>query len=90
MTAEDRAAALDRAVLHSRTWLASLDQRSVPPSIDADEMVRRLGDLPDEPTPAADVVDLLAEACEPGLVAIPPWAPTGSRRRGTRTPACGR
>jgi glutamate/tyrosine decarboxylase-like PLP-dependent enzyme len=34
-------------------------------------MVRRLGDLPDGSTPAADVVDLLAEACEPGLVAIP-------------------
>jgi glutamate/tyrosine decarboxylase-like PLP-dependent enzyme len=71
MTVEDRAAALDRAAHHARTWLASLDQRPVPPSVDADEMVRRLGDLPDGPTPAADVVDLLAEACEPGLVAIP-------------------
>jgi glutamate/tyrosine decarboxylase-like PLP-dependent enzyme len=28
-------------------------------------------DLPDEPTAAADVVDLLAEAVEPGLVAMP-------------------
>ena len=53
------------------TWLDSLDERRVPPSVDADEMVRRLGDLPDDPTPAAEVVDLLAEACEPGLVAIP-------------------
>jgi hypothetical protein len=35
----------------------------VPPSIDADEMVRRLGDLPDGPTPAVEVVDLLAAAC---------------------------
>jgi glutamate/tyrosine decarboxylase-like PLP-dependent enzyme len=43
----------------------------VPPSSDADEIVGRLGDLPDDPTPAAEVVDLLAEACEPGLVAIP-------------------
>ncbi len=52
-------------------WLATLDDRAVPPLVDADEMVRRLGDLPDEPTPAADVVDLLAEACEPGLAGIP-------------------
>ena len=43
----------------------------MPASVDADDMVRRLGDLPDGPTPAAEVVDLLAEACEPGLVAIP-------------------
>jgi len=52
-------------------WLSSLDDRPVPPSVDADEMVRRLGELPNGPTPAAEVVDLLAEACEPGLVAIP-------------------
>ena len=71
MTTEDRAAALDRAVHHARTWTASLDSRAVPPSVDADEMVRRLGELPEVPTPAADVVDLLAEACEPGLVATP-------------------
>ena len=53
------------------TWLDSLDERPVPAAVDADEMVRRLGELPDTPTPAAEVVDLLAEACEPGLVAIP-------------------
>ena len=52
-------------------WLATLDDRPVPPRADADEVARRLGDLPDGPTPAADVVDLLVEACEPGLVAIP-------------------
>jgi glutamate/tyrosine decarboxylase-like PLP-dependent enzyme len=68
---EDRASALDRAHHHAASWLASLPGRPVPPSVDADEMVRRLGDLPDGPTPAAEVVDLLAEACEPGLVAIP-------------------
>jgi len=68
---EDRSAALDRARHHAMAWLASLDQRPVPPSVDADEMVRRLGDLPAGPTAAAEVVDLLAEACEPGLVAIP-------------------
>jgi glutamate/tyrosine decarboxylase-like PLP-dependent enzyme len=68
---EARSAALDRAREHAMTWLGSLDERPVPPAVDADEMVRRLGDLPDGSTPAADVVDLLAEACEPGLVAIP-------------------
>ncbi len=68
---EARGAALDRAHHHAEAWLATLGDRPVPPSIDTDEMVRRLGDLPDEATPAAAVVDLLAEACEPGLVAIP-------------------
>ena len=68
---EQRGAALERAYRHAETWLESLDDRPVPPSVDTDEVVRRLGDLPDGPTPAAEVVDLLAEACEPGLVAIP-------------------
>ena len=58
-------------IITRRPGWRSLDERPVPPSVDADEVVRRLGDLPDGPTPAADVVDLLAEACEPGLVAIP-------------------
>jgi glutamate/tyrosine decarboxylase-like PLP-dependent enzyme len=68
---EARSAALDRARDHATAWLATLDDRPVPPRADADEVARRLGDLPDQPTPAADVVDLLVEACEPGLVAIP-------------------
>ena len=68
---EDRGAALERAHRHAEAWLTSLDDRPVPPSADTDEVVRRLGDLPDGPTPAAEVVDLLAAACEPGLAAIP-------------------
>jgi glutamate/tyrosine decarboxylase-like PLP-dependent enzyme len=68
---ERRSAALDRARDHATSWLEGLDTRPVPPQADADEIVRRLGDLPDAPTPAAEVVDLLAEACEPGLVGIP-------------------
>jgi glutamate/tyrosine decarboxylase-like PLP-dependent enzyme len=68
---EARGAALQRAHHHAAAWLASVDDRPVPPSMDADEVAHRLGDLPDAPTPAAEVVDLLAEACEPGLVAIP-------------------
>ncbi len=67
---EDRSAALDRAHARASAWLGSLASRPVPAHIDADEMVHRLGELPDDPTPAADVVDLLADACEPGLVAI--------------------
>jgi glutamate/tyrosine decarboxylase-like PLP-dependent enzyme len=66
-----RDSALDRAVHHATAWLATQDGRPVPPSMDADEVARRLGDLPDGPTPAAEAVDLLAEACGPGLVAIP-------------------
>src|SRR5262245_61465795 len=68
---EARDAALDRARHHASTWLASLDERAVPASADTDEIMRRLGELPNGPTPAAEVVDLLAEACEPGLAAIP-------------------
>jgi glutamate/tyrosine decarboxylase-like PLP-dependent enzyme len=68
---EARSAALVRARDRAVAWLDSLDDRLVPPSVDADEMVRRLGVLPDGPTAAAEVVDLLADACEPGLVAIP-------------------
>jgi glutamate/tyrosine decarboxylase-like PLP-dependent enzyme len=68
---EARSAALDNARDHAVAWLSTLDDRPVPPRVDADEVARRLGDLPDGPTPAAEVVDLLAEACEPGLVAIP-------------------
>jgi glutamate/tyrosine decarboxylase-like PLP-dependent enzyme len=68
---EKRGAALEAAHRHAEAWLESLDDRPVPPSIDTDEVVRRLGDLPEGPTPAAEVIDLLAEACEPGLAAIP-------------------
>jgi glutamate/tyrosine decarboxylase-like PLP-dependent enzyme len=68
---EQRGAALERAHRRAEAWLESLDERPVPPSIDADEVGRRLGELPDGPSPAADVVDLLADVCEPGLVAIP-------------------
>ena len=36
------------------------------------DLAERLGrDLPEGPTDPAEVVDLLAEACEPGLTAMP-------------------
>ena len=68
---ETRTAALDRARDRAVAWLSALDDRPVPPALDADDVVRRLGDLPGGPTPAGEVIDLLAEACEPGLVGIP-------------------
>jgi glutamate/tyrosine decarboxylase-like PLP-dependent enzyme len=72
MTHPDTEKALERAHALATTWLGSLDDRPVPARAGADAVADALGrDLPDEPTTAADVVDLLAEAVEPGLVAMP-------------------
>jgi glutamate/tyrosine decarboxylase-like PLP-dependent enzyme len=71
MTTPDRDAGLDRAVHHARAWLDSLDERPVPPGTSADEIVAKLGDLPDRPGDPAASIDLLATACEPGLTAMP-------------------
>ena len=72
MTQPDTEKALERAHAHATTWLGSLDARPVPARAGADAVADALGrDLPDEPTAAAEVVDLLAEAVEPGLVAMP-------------------
>ncbi|NUR07848.1 MAG: aspartate aminotransferase family protein, partial [Nocardioidaceae bacterium] len=67
-----RTAALDRARVHATAWLDSLADRPVPARTDVAGVVEALGrDLPEGPTPAEDVVDLLAEAVEPGLVSMP-------------------
>ncbi|MFD0366677.1 pyridoxal phosphate-dependent decarboxylase family protein [Streptomyces sp. NPDC127114] len=67
-----REAALRQAYDHAVRWLASLPDRRVPARADVDEVVRALGpDLPDGPGSPADVVDLMATACEPGLTAFP-------------------
>ncbi|MFD7256520.1 pyridoxal phosphate-dependent decarboxylase family protein [Streptomyces sp. NPDC059874] len=67
-----REAALRQAHDHAVRWLASLNDRRVPARASVDEIVRALGDeLPDAPGAPADVVDLLATACEPGLTAFP-------------------
>ena len=64
---------LDRAHQHALRWLASLADRDVPPGANAAEVADRLGrDLPDGPTDAATVVDLLgqltdAAAASPGV-----------------------
>lgn len=69
---EAREAALRQAYSHALRWLASLPERPVPARASVDEIVRALGvALPDGPSPPADVVDLLATACEPGLTAFP-------------------
>ncbi|MGW2042823.1 pyridoxal phosphate-dependent decarboxylase family protein [Streptomyces virginiae] len=67
-----REAALRRAHEHAVRWLASLSERRVPARASVDEIMRALGtELPDAPGDPADVVDLLATACEPGLTAFP-------------------
>ncbi|TXS22721.1 aspartate aminotransferase family protein [Streptomyces sp. ms191] len=69
---DPREAALRQAYDHGVRWLTSLPDRPVPARATVDEVVRALGaDLPDGPSPPADVVDLLATACEPGLTAFP-------------------
>ena len=65
-------AALDRAHHHSLDWLSSLEHRPVPPQASIDQVTQALGAVfPNEGSDAAEVVDLLAEACESGLTAMP-------------------
>ncbi len=60
------------AVEHVERWLASLEDRPVPPQAQVEEIVERLGAaLPEGPQDAAAVVEHLATACEPGLTAMP-------------------
>ncbi|MEU4269513.1 pyridoxal-dependent decarboxylase [Streptomyces sp. NPDC026092] len=67
-----REVALQQAYAHAVRWLASLPDREVPARASVDEIVRALGDeLPAGASPPAEVVDLLATACEPGLTAFP-------------------
>jgi glutamate/tyrosine decarboxylase-like PLP-dependent enzyme len=66
------AAALDRASHHAREWLASMPDRPIPPRATADELRKGLaGPLPNGPSDPAEVVNLLAELVEPGLMAMP-------------------
>ena len=69
---DEQHAALDRAHRRAAEWLASLDDRPVPPQASVEQVTQALGTtLPEGPTDPAEVVDLLAEACDPGLTAIP-------------------
>jgi glutamate/tyrosine decarboxylase-like PLP-dependent enzyme len=68
----DRGEALPVALEHTQRWLASLDDRPVPPQAQVEELVERLGaSLPEGPTDAGAVIDHLATALEPGLTAMP-------------------
>jgi glutamate/tyrosine decarboxylase-like PLP-dependent enzyme len=68
----DRGSALPVAVAHAQHWLASLDDRAVPPQAQVEEVVARLGtELPEDPQDPAAVIEHLATACEPGLTAMP-------------------
>jgi glutamate/tyrosine decarboxylase-like PLP-dependent enzyme len=65
-------AALERAHEHTTRWRHSLRDRRVPASADADQVADSLGrSLPEAGTSVTEVVDLLAEGVEPGLVAMP-------------------
>jgi hypothetical protein len=62
---------LARTLEHARTWLDSVPTRPVPARASYDEIVGVLGGpLPDGPTDPLEVIDLLAEGSEPGLVAM--------------------
>jgi glutamate/tyrosine decarboxylase-like PLP-dependent enzyme len=64
--------ALTHAMGHAVSWLESLPARPVPPQADVAEVTARLGtELPEGPTDAGEVIDLLATASTPGLAAMP-------------------
>ncbi|MHB8186975.1 MAG: pyridoxal phosphate-dependent decarboxylase family protein [Dermatophilaceae bacterium] len=68
---DQHSAALDRAHRHALDWLSSLEDRPVPPQATIDQVTQALGTaLPDDGSDPAEVVDLLAEACDPGLTAM--------------------
>src|SRR5215468_3558180 len=68
----DHDMALARAASYAAQWLNSLPTRPVPPRASVAEVTALLGtELPDGPTPAGEVIDLLAAGCEPGLTAMP-------------------
>src|SRR5260370_20757708 len=68
----EREIALSRAAGQAARWLDSLPTRHVPPRASVAEVTALLGtSLPDGPTPAGEVIDVLASGCEPGLTAMP-------------------
>ena len=63
---------LEQAHRYAVAWLESLEKRPMTASATADEIAEALGtELPQTPTDPAEVVELLATACEPGLTAMP-------------------
>lgn len=67
----DYGAPLDTAHRHAMAWLESLAERPIRPDLGADAMLERLcKDLPDDGADATAVIDELARAAEPGLMAM--------------------
>jgi len=63
--------ALERAYRHAKVWLDSVGERPVAPSASADALLASFGGpLPDGGVSPREVVDVLAETAEPGLMAI--------------------
>jgi glutamate/tyrosine decarboxylase-like PLP-dependent enzyme len=61
---------LTAAVAHARRWLDSVDDRPIPPSVDAASLLAGIpARLPDGGVDAVDVVDELVRIVEPGLMA---------------------
>ena len=68
----DYTKALDRATTHAQAWLGSVGERPVKPQATADELIRVFGGpLPQHPMAPEQVIDLLADGAEPGLMAMP-------------------
>ena len=67
----DYQAALDVAVRHARTWLDDVGERPVPPTADVDAVLAGIDrPFPEAGADPAAVVEELAAAVEPGLMAI--------------------
>src|SRR5215813_2290128 len=61
---------LDRALAHARTWLDSLGKRQVRPTATLEELQAAFGgEMPQQGEEPGAVLDLLARAGEPGLMA---------------------
>jgi glutamate/tyrosine decarboxylase-like PLP-dependent enzyme len=62
---------LGRAAAHAGDWLAGVSERSIPARVTPDQMLEVFGGpLPDEGMAAEEVIDVLAEGAEPGLIAM--------------------
>ncbi len=67
----NRYAALDNAMRHAQSWLASLHDRPVPAQATIEELAALLGGpLPDGPTDPVDLIEQLATNADRGLVAM--------------------
>ena len=66
---------LDVATVRAKAWLSGVRERVIPPAMGSQEVADRLGRmLPDDGTPATEVIEHLVDGAEPGLIA------TGSPR----------